>query len=90
MSDTPFQTVASDFSGKLGPATGQERYWYFLVFVDQLTKWPTVVPVKSPTTEELIRSIEINFMPNHGYMETLIADQGSAYTSNRFKEYAQR
>ena len=88
MSDTPFQTVASDFSGKLGPATGQERFRYFVVFADQLTKWPIFVPVKAPTTDELIKAIETHLMPNHGYMETLIADQGSAYTSNRFKQYA--
>ena len=27
-------------------------------------------------------------MPNHGYMETLVHDQGSAYTSKNFEQYA--
>ena len=54
MSDRPFQTVTSYFSGVLGPATGQEQYRYFVVFIDQLTKWPIVVPVKAATKEELI------------------------------------
>ena len=38
MSDQPFQTVVSDFSGKLGPATGKGKCRYFVVFADQATK----------------------------------------------------
>ena len=58
MSDQPFQTVVSEFSGKMGPATGNQRYRYFVVFADQVTKWPIVVPVKAPTADELIRALE--------------------------------
>ena len=89
ISNQPFHTVASDFSGVLGPSTGKEKHRYFLVFIDQLTRWPTVVPVKTTTTAELIKAIETHVMPHHGYMEVLIHDQGSAYTSKVFKEYAE-
>ena len=89
-SDTPFHTVASDFSGALGPPTGKERYRYFLVFVDQLTRWLILAPVKAPTTAKLIKALETLVMPFHGYMEVLISDQGSAYTSNDFKSTAKK
>ena len=56
------------------------------MFVDQLTRWPIVVPVKANTKEELIRSLETAVMPNHGYMEKLICDQGGAYVSDKFKK----
>ena len=84
VSDQPLHTVASDLSGSLGPPTGKEKYRYFVVFIDQLTKWPTVIPVKAPTTKQLIKAFEGNIMPKHGYMDTLISDQGPAYIS---KEY---
>ena len=64
MSDPPFHTVASDFSGTLGPPTGTGKYRYFVVFIDQLTKWPTVIPVKAPTTKQLIQAIEEHILPN--------------------------
>ena len=86
---TLHRPMASDFSGVLGPATGQERFRYFVFFIDQLTKWPMVVSVKASTTDELIKSLETYEMPNHGYMETLVSGQEAAYTSNRFKEYAE-
>ena len=59
-----------------------------MVFIDQLTKWPIVVPVKATTKEELIKSLETAVMPNHGYMDTLICNQGGAYISDKFKKYA--
>ena len=82
---------------KLWPQTSQESWAqqpapkgtdYFVVFVDQLTRWPIIVPVKSLTTDELIRSLNQYVFPNHGMMDTLVSDQGSAYTSNEFKQFA--
>ena len=58
------------------------------MFVDQLTRWPIVVPVKATTKEELIKSLETAVMPNHGCMETLVCDQGGAYISDKFKKFA--
>ena len=71
ISEQAFHTVASDFSRVLGQSTGKERCRYFLVFVDELTKSPIVVPVKATTMDELFRFIESYVMPHHGYMETL-------------------
>ena len=87
MSDEPFQTVVSDFSGQLGPPTGKQRYRYFVVFGDQVTKWPIVVPVKAPTADELIKALKTALMPQHGYMEQLVSYQGGAYVKKEFKEY---
>ena len=59
-----------------------------MMFVDQFTKWPIVVPVKATRKEELIKSIETAVMTYHGYMDTLICDQRGAYISDKFKKYA--
>ena len=59
-----------------------------MLFIDQLTKCLIVVTVKASTTDELNKLVETHLIPSHGYMDTLIADQGSVYTSNRFKEFA--
>ena len=57
VSDQPFHTAASDFSETLGPPTGTGKHRYFVVFIGQLAKWPTVIPVKAPTTKQLIQAI---------------------------------
>ena len=40
-------------------------------------------------TKELIKAMETHVMPNHGYMDTLVLDQGSVSTSGKFKDYAE-
>ena len=47
-----------------------------------------MVPVKATTTAELIKAIETHVMPHNGYIEVMIHDQGAAYTSKAFKDYA--
>ncbi|KAJ1526552.1 hypothetical protein ONE63_008139 [Megalurothrips usitatus] len=81
--DAPWSRLHVDFAG---PFKGR----HFLVVVDSHTAWADTFVTSGPTTEEAIRCLDATFRYN-GLPFTLVSDNGSAFTSHRFRTYcAQR
>lgn len=79
----PFAIVHMDH---LGPfVTSSRGNKHLLVFVDNLTKFVRLEPVKSTNTNITIRKIQ-NFVNEVGAPERFITDRGTCFTAKAFQE----
>ncbi|UYV83752.1 hypothetical protein LAZ67_X000015 [Cordylochernes scorpioides] len=81
--DTPFDTYHIDH---LGPLASTKDYNYLLVITDGFTKFTWIYPTKTTRTSEVIQKLECQ-QQIFGNPRRIITDQGTAFTSNDFKEY---
>ncbi|XP_033004085.1 uncharacterized protein LOC117046393, partial [Lacerta agilis] len=76
---SPWSRVHVDF---VGPFQGQ----HFLIVVDSQSKWLEVVPTSTVSTRATINALRKLFA-THGLPDTLVSDNGTAFTSAEFKEF---
>ena len=74
--DSPWSCLHIDF---VGPTNGQS----FLIVVDAYSKWPEIFPMSHVTSEETISQIQKIFS-RFGLPETLVSDNGTAFSSVKF------
>ncbi|XP_055588819.1 uncharacterized protein K02A2.6-like [Uranotaenia lowii] len=77
--EKPWQRLHLDYAG---PLDGN----YFLILVDSYTKWPEVVRTKDITTAATLRILR-GIFARYGQPETLVTDNGTQLTSDRFESY---
>ncbi|UYV74556.1 hypothetical protein LAZ67_12000137 [Cordylochernes scorpioides] len=82
--DTPLDTYHIDHLGPL--ASTRKDYNYLLVITDGFTKFTWIYPTKTTRTSEVIQKLECQ-QQIFGNPRRIITDQGTAFTSNDFKEY---
>ncbi|UYV83847.1 hypothetical protein LAZ67_X000402 [Cordylochernes scorpioides] len=82
--DTPLDTYHIDHLGPL--ASTRKDYNYLLVITDGFTKFTWIYPTKTTRTSEVIQKLESQ-QQIFGNPRRIITDQGTAFTSNDFKEY---
>ncbi|UYV80726.1 hypothetical protein LAZ67_19001546 [Cordylochernes scorpioides] len=82
--DTPLDTYHIDHLGPL--ASTRKDYNYLLVIIDGFTKCTWIYPTKTTRTSEVIQKLECQ-QQIFGNPRRIITDQGTAFTSNDFKEY---
>ncbi|KOC58629.1 Pro-Pol polyprotein [Habropoda laboriosa] len=80
----PFQTIHLDHMGPL-EKTGREFKHLFAV-IDAFTKYIKLYPCKSTRSEETIKHLR-DYCRAYSKPRRIISDRGTAFTSNRFKEY---
>ncbi|XP_060114074.1 uncharacterized protein K02A2.6-like [Heteronotia binoei] len=78
----PWARLHIDFAG---PFQGQ----IFFILVDAYTKWLEVIPVASTSTAVAIRALR-RVLSTHGIPDTIVSDNGTAFTSREFREFLQR
>ncbi|XP_060118370.1 uncharacterized protein K02A2.6-like, partial [Heteronotia binoei] len=78
----PWSRLHLDFAG---PFQGQ----IFLIMVDAYTKWLEVIPVVSTSSATAIRALRRAFS-THGIPDTIVSDNGAAFTSGEFQAFLQR
>ncbi|XP_060091278.1 uncharacterized protein K02A2.6-like [Heteronotia binoei] len=78
----PWSRLHIDFAG---PFQGQ----IFLIIVDAYTKWLEVVPVGSTSSAAAIRALR-RVLCTHGIPDTIVSDNGAAFTSGDFQAFLQR
>ncbi|XP_060103361.1 uncharacterized protein LOC132577587, partial [Heteronotia binoei] len=78
----PWSRLHIDFAG---PFQGQ----IFLIIVDAYTKWLEVLPVASTSSAAAIRALR-RVLCTHGIPDTLVSDNGAAFTSGEFQAFLQR
>ncbi|XP_060110918.1 uncharacterized protein K02A2.6-like, partial [Heteronotia binoei] len=78
----PWSRLHLDFAG---PHQGQ----LFFILVDAHTKWLEVIPVTSTSTAAAVRALR-RVLCTHGIPDTLVTDNGTAFTSREFREFTER
>ena len=78
----PWQRVHIDYAG---PYSNK----MFLVLTDVFSKWVEVFVVSTANSLQTIEKLRMCFV-NHGVPETMVSDNGSAFTSVAFGDFAKR
>ncbi|XP_060094562.1 uncharacterized protein K02A2.6-like, partial [Heteronotia binoei] len=78
----PWSRLHIDFAG---PFQGQT----FIIIVDSYTKWLEVIPVGSPSSTAAVRALR-RVLCTHGIPDTIVSDNGAAFTSADFQAFLQR
>jgi hypothetical protein len=61
---------------------------FVLVATDYFTKWTEVVPLRNMTHKEVISFVLEHIVHRFGIPQTSTIDQGAAFISGQFKDFA--
>lgn len=82
--EVPLSTYHIDH---LGPLTASgKQYRYILSIIDAFSKYVWLYPVKTTTTDEVLKKMEVQKCI-FGNPKRIISDRGSAFTSTAFENY---
>ncbi|CAM9885969.1 unnamed protein product, partial [Heterosigma akashiwo] len=85
--ERPFRVVAMDFCGPFD--SGKLRsHKHLFVLIDTYTKYCFLVPTRTTQASEAIKAIKERILPHTGIPSVVMCDQGSAFTSKKFKSFA--
>ncbi|XP_068336619.1 uncharacterized protein [Pyrus communis] len=84
----PFRGWAMDVIGKITPSSGAARHAWIMVATDYFTKWVEARSYAELTAKEVCDFVEENIVTRFGVPETIITDNGTIFTADRFREYA--
>ena len=79
----PFQCVSMDTMGPFPRTTNGNRY--ILVFVDYLSRYTKIVPVKDRTSTSVAEALKHRIITPHGCPQTLLSDNALEFTSELFR-----
>ena len=83
----PFRGWGLDFVGEIHPSSSR-GHRFVLVATNYFTKWIEAVPLKNMTHKEVISFVLGHIVYRFGIPQTLTTDQGPAFMSHQFKEFA--
>lgn len=84
--DSPLCTYHVDFLGPL--ESTNKQYRHILAIVDAFTKFCWLYPVKTTSSQEVIKRLEMQSV-TFGNPAQIISDRGSAFTSDDFSKYCE-
>ncbi|KAM1764062.1 hypothetical protein ACFX11_003344 [Malus domestica] len=76
-----------DVIGKITPSFGAAKHAWILVATDYFTKWVEAKSYAELTSKEVYDFVEEHIMTIFGVPETIITDNGTIFTAERFREY---
>lgn len=77
----PWQRVHIDYAGPIGG-------YYYLVIVDAYSKWPQIFRTLNITATATLDILRETFA-RYGNPETLVSDNGTQFTSEKFQQFVQ-
>ena len=80
----PFQCVSIDTMGPFPRTTNGNRY--ILVFVDYLSRYTEIVPVKDRTSTSVAEALRRRIITPHGCPQALLSDNALEFTSELFRK----
>ena len=78
--DSAFQRLAVDVLGALPVTWSGNRY--ITVFMEYLTKWPEIFPVKNADAITIAKLLTEEIIPRHGAPRTLLSGRGKNFLSS--------
>jgi hypothetical protein len=83
----PFRGWGLDFICEIHPSSSKGHRFIFAASMNYFTKWTEVVPLKNMTHREVINFVQEHIVHLFGMPQTLMTDQGAAFTSHQFREF---
>ncbi|KAM1748566.1 hypothetical protein ACFX1Q_010218 [Malus domestica] len=83
----PFRGWAMDVIGKITPSSGAAKHAWIIVATDYFTKWVEAKSYAELTSKEVCDFMEEHIVTRFGVPETIITDNGTIFTAERFREY---
>ncbi|KAM1593133.1 hypothetical protein ACFX1Z_036529 [Malus domestica] len=83
----PFRGWAMDVIGKITPSSGAAKHAWVIVATDYFIKWVEAKSYAELTSKEVCDFVEEHIVTRFGVPETIITDNGTIFTAERFKEY---
>ncbi|XP_058725923.1 uncharacterized protein LOC131597233 [Vicia villosa] len=84
----PFRGWALDAIGEIKPALSKQQR-YILVGIDYFTKWVEAVALRNVDQEAVIDFLQNRIICRFGLPETITTDQGTVFTGQKIREFAQ-
>jgi hypothetical protein len=84
----PFRGWGLDFIGEIHPSLSK-GHRFILVATTYFIKWTEAVPLRNMTHKELINFVLEHIIHRFGIPQTLTTDQGAAFMSSHFKDFAE-
>ncbi len=82
----PFQICSADLVGPL-PASNPHNNRYILNILCHSSGYAECFPIPDKTNKSVWDKFAQEFVPRHGYMETLITDNGKEFVARAWREY---
>ena len=76
-----------DMIGQINPPTSKGHKW-ILAATDYFTKWVEAIPARNLASADVIRFVKEHIIYRFGIPQTITTDQGLAFISEEFKEFA--
>ncbi|KAM1513245.1 hypothetical protein ACFX1Z_024697 [Malus domestica] len=76
-----------DMIGKITPSSRAAKHAWILVATDYFTKWVEVKSYAELTSKEVCDFVKEDVVTRFGVARTIITDNGTIFTAERFKEY---
>ncbi|KAM2372831.1 hypothetical protein ACFX1X_047515 [Malus domestica] len=73
--------------GKITPSSGAAKHAWLLVATDYFTRWVEAKSYAELTSKKVCDFVEEHIVTRFGIPETIIIDNGTVFTTERFKEY---
>ena len=80
----PGELVSLDFYGPL-PA-GKYGLKYIFAIIDLFSKFTRLYPLRKTTTDATLRCLLSDYIPKHGKSQRIVSDQGTQFTSPKWKK----
>ena len=85
-----FQTISLDFAGPFGKNVPGNHYKYCLCIVDNLSRFPILVPCKTTKAEVVIKALQERVYADFGMPETIILDRAGSLKGTAMAEHAKQ
>ena len=80
----PFESVAIDLVGPFPTAVGGFRF--LLTCIDNATRWPEAIPIRTTTAKTIINSL-MNIFTRCGFPTVITSDNGTQFTGTTFQTW---
>ena len=78
---------STDFSGPFGPNIKGSHYKYFLVIIDQLSRFPILVPCKTNNAQVVINAVLDRVCADYSLPESIILDRAGSLKGHQMRAH---
>ena len=84
LASEPWTVVGIDIYGPL--PTTEDGYKWILTIVDQFSRWPIAVPIRSKSSSDIANAVFTHLVTHHGAPKVVLSDMGKELISQGMKQ----